>query len=71
VLPHLARDPLGTCRRARDRYGDVVRLPVLTGGVFLLTHPDHVEQVLVGRNATPNGGGPSRGSVARSTSSRT
>jgi enediyne biosynthesis protein E7 len=51
VLPQLAHDPLGTCQRARDRYGDVVRLPVLTGAVFLLIHPDHVEQVLVSRNA--------------------
>ncbi|GIF99954.1 cytochrome P450 [Catellatospora citrea] len=51
VLPQLARDPLGTLARARDRYGDVVRLPVLSGAVYLLAHPDHVERVLVTRNA--------------------
>jgi enediyne biosynthesis protein E7 len=27
-----------------------VRLPVLAGAVYLLTHPDHIEQVLVRRN---------------------
>ncbi len=51
VLPHLARDPLTTCFRAQQEYGDVVRLPVLRGEVFLLTHPDHVERVLVSNNA--------------------
>lgn len=51
MLPHLARDPLRTCLRAQQQYGDVVRLPVLWGEVFLLTHPDHVEHVLVGNNA--------------------
>lgn len=51
VLPQLARDPLGTCVRARERFGDVVRLPVLNGSVYLLTHPDHVERVLVSQNA--------------------
>src|SRR6266498_410105 len=51
LLPQLARDPLGTCMRARERYGDVLRLPVLNGSVYLLAHPDHVERVLVSRNA--------------------
>jgi len=51
LLPQLARDPLGTCMRARERYGDVVRLPVLNGSVYLLAHPDHVERALVSRNA--------------------
>jgi enediyne biosynthesis protein E7 len=51
MLPHLARDPLRTCLTAQRRYGDVVRLPVLWGEVFLLTHPDHVERVLVANNA--------------------
>src|SRR6266542_1425983 len=51
LLPQLARDPLGTCMRARERYGDVLRLPVLNGSVSLLAHPDHVERVLVSRNA--------------------
>ena len=51
MLPQLAADPLGTCMRARERYGDVVRLPVLTSSVYLVTHPDHVEEVLVARNA--------------------
>lgn len=50
VLPRLGRDPLGTCWWARERYGDVVRLPVPRGSVYLLAHPDHVEQVLVNHN---------------------
>lgn len=37
--------------RARERYGDVVRLPVLNGSVYLLAHPDQVERVLVSGNA--------------------
>jgi enediyne biosynthesis protein E7 len=50
VLPQLARDPLATCQQARERFGDVVRLPVINGSVYLLVHPDHVEQVLVSQN---------------------
>jgi cytochrome P450 len=37
--------------RAWKQYGDVVRLPVLNGSVYLLAHPDHVERVLVSRNS--------------------
>jgi enediyne biosynthesis protein E7 len=37
--------------RAWKQYGDVVRLPVLNGSVYLLAHPDHVERVLVSKNA--------------------
>jgi cytochrome P450 len=50
VLARLARDPVGLCMTARREYGPVVRLPVLGGEVYLLTEPDHVEQVLVHRN---------------------
>lgn len=50
VLPWLAKDPAEACTRFRRRYGDVVRLPVLTGSVYLLTHPEDVEHVLVRAN---------------------
>lgn len=51
VLPQLARDPLAACWNAQHRYGSAVRLPVLNGSVYLLTHPDHVEHVLVRHNS--------------------
>jgi cytochrome P450 len=51
VLPQLIRDPLTACWNAQSQYGPVVRLPVLKGSVYLLTHPDHVEHVLVRHNS--------------------
>ncbi|WP_067535520.1 cytochrome P450 [Nocardia crassostreae] len=51
MLPQLAANPLDTCLRTRERYGDVVRMPVLRGAVFVLAHPDHIGEVLVRRNA--------------------
>jgi cytochrome P450 len=50
VLPQLVRDPAALCVRAQAAYGYVARLPVLWGSVYLLTHPDHIEHVLVRRN---------------------
>ncbi len=44
------REPLEFRRRCTERYGDVVPLSVLGRDVFFLSHPDHVESVLVGRN---------------------
>ena len=52
MAPQLRRDQLGTYERAAARYGDVVRLdvgpPGLRRGLYLVTHPDGVEQVLAG-----------------------
>ena len=45
-----ARDPLGFLRRCSREYGDVVRLRFPGTLAYLLTHPDHVEQVLVKNN---------------------
>jgi cytochrome P450 len=49
LLPY-ARDPLGFLTRCAREYGDVVRLrgPGLT--FYVLTHPDHIEQVLRSRH---------------------
>ena len=48
----LQRDQLGTYDRAVAEYGDVVRLavgpPGLRRDLYLVTHPDGVEQVLAG-----------------------
>ncbi|HJV13393.1 MAG TPA: cytochrome P450 [Propionibacteriaceae bacterium] len=50
--PELRRDQLGTFERAVAEYGDVVRLvvgpPGLRRELYLVTHPDGVEQVLAG-----------------------
>ena len=52
MAPHLQRDQLGTYERAVAEYGDVVRLgvgpPGLRRDLYLVTHPDGVEQVLAG-----------------------
>jgi cytochrome P450 len=49
ALPYL-RDPLAFLRSTRDRYGDVVRIALGPLKLTLLSHPDHVEDVLVTRN---------------------
>jgi cytochrome P450 len=50
--PELRRDQLGTFERMAAEYGDVVRLivgpPGLRRELYLVTHPDGVEQVLAG-----------------------
>jgi cytochrome P450 len=50
--PELRRDQLGTFERVVAEYGDVVRLvvgpPGLRRDLYLVTHPDGVEQVLAG-----------------------
>ena len=47
-----ARDQLGTYQQAVSEYGDLVRLdvgpPLLRRSLYLVTHPDGVEQVLAG-----------------------
>jgi cytochrome P450 len=49
---HLQRDQLGTFERSAAEYGDVVRLtvgpPGLRQDLYLITHPDGIEQVLAG-----------------------
>ena len=45
-----ARDPLGFLTRCSREYGDVVRLRFPGPPVYLLSHPDHIEQVLVRNN---------------------
>jgi cytochrome P450 len=52
MVPQLRHDQLGTFERAVAEYGDVVRLvvgpPGLRRDLYLVTHPDGVEQVLAG-----------------------
>jgi cytochrome P450 len=52
LAPQLQRDQLGTYERAVAEYGDVVRLvvgpPGLRRALYLVSHPDGVEQVLAG-----------------------
>jgi cytochrome P450 len=49
-MPHYARDPLGYLTRCSREYGDVVTLRFPGTLAYLITHPDHVEQVLVKNN---------------------
>ena len=42
-----SRDQLALLRGLADRYGDVVEMKVLGKTFWLLSHPDHVEAVLV------------------------
>jgi cytochrome P450 len=52
MMRQLQRDQLGTFERSVAEYGDVVRLtvgpPGLRQDLYLITHPDGVEQVLAG-----------------------
>jgi cytochrome P450 len=52
LAPQLQRDQLGTYEQAVAEYGDAVRLvvgpPGLRRQLYLVTHPDGVEQVLAG-----------------------
>jgi hypothetical protein len=52
MAPELQRDQLGTYERLVAEYGDVVRLVVGPRGLrrelYLVTHPDGVQQVLAG-----------------------
>ena len=45
-----ARDPLGFMTRCSRQYGDVVRLRFPGLSLYLLSHPDHAEHVLVKKN---------------------
>jgi len=46
-LPEVRRDPLAFVLRVSADYGDVVHIRLATLRVFLLNHPDDIEQVLV------------------------
>lgn len=45
-----SRDPLGFLSRCAREYGDVVRLNFPGPPAYLLSNPEHIEQVLVGNN---------------------
>ena len=45
-----SRDPLGFLSRCARKYGDVVRLRFPGPPAYLLSNPDHIEQVLVRNN---------------------
>ena len=46
-LPEARRDPLAFVLRVSAEYGDIVHIRLATLRVFLLNHPDDIEQVLV------------------------
>jgi cytochrome P450 len=46
VFSRARRDPLGFFMDCARRYGDVISMRLGTQDVYLLTHPDHVRQVL-------------------------
>ena len=46
-MPAYARDPLGYLTRCSREYGDIVTLRFPGTLAYLISHPDHVEQVLV------------------------
>lgn len=56
VAPLLARDLFGYLPRMARTYGDVVRLPLPGAQLILLSHPDHVNHVMV-RHAARYGKG--------------
>ncbi|WP_051341382.1 cytochrome P450 [Pseudonocardia spinosispora] len=47
ALPWLVRDPVGVCSRAALANGGLVRVPLGPTGVYVVSDPDHVRQVLV------------------------
>ena len=52
IIPEFRRDPLGTMRRARETWGDIVRfrVPWFTG--YLVSDPALIEEILVNRQAS-------------------
>ncbi len=44
-------DPLTTMLRYQRRYGDVVHCPLAIRDIYLLSHPDDVQSILVGKHA--------------------
>jgi cytochrome P450 len=49
-LREYARDPLGFLSRCAREYGDIVQLRFMGQTFYLLSHPDHIEYVLVENN---------------------
>jgi cytochrome P450 len=47
VSIRLVRDSLELLQSVAREYGDIVRIPVITGTRILLNHPDYIQQVLV------------------------
>jgi cytochrome P450 len=48
---HYARmfvDPIGTVAQRFERYGDLYRVQFATSALYVLRHPDHIREVLVG-----------------------
>ncbi|WP_017315447.1 cytochrome P450 [Mastigocladopsis repens] len=46
-LPELYRDPLGFLNRCNRNYGDIIRVQLFKDFVYILNHPDYIEEVLV------------------------
>ncbi|HUJ29792.1 MAG TPA: cytochrome P450 [Candidatus Acidoferrum sp.] len=47
VSLNLLRNPLELLRSAAQKYGDIVRIPVILQSRILLNHPDYIQQVLL------------------------
>ncbi len=47
VIPFLARDPFGYLMRSASLYAGIVRFPVGPVEVYLVSHPDYVQHILV------------------------
>src|SRR3954470_19515654 len=47
VAPRLARDPAGYCTAVMREHDDLVRLDLGFASVYLVTLPEHIQQVLV------------------------
>lgn len=50
-LPWLVDDFLGAILRFRERYGDVVHIPMPRAEMFVLSHPDDIQAVLIGEHS--------------------
>ncbi len=50
VLPRLLRDPETYCAALASKHGDVVRLNLGLFEAYMISHPDHVKQVLQDNN---------------------
>jgi cytochrome P450 len=50
LLWQFTRDPLAAIANLAERYGDVAQVRVGARRYILLSHPDHIEQVLTNRN---------------------
>jgi cytochrome P450 len=46
-LPEIRRDELDFLTRCTREYGDIVYVPVVNVPAYVISHPDHIEQVLI------------------------